>query len=92
MFDRAVADFNPLTDEKGLYVSKVRHDCRVKTDEAGCEAAALTVAGLSFGAMPPQEEIEVVLDRPFLFCITKNANAENAPALPLFCGVVNHAE
>jgi len=33
--------------------------------------------------MPPQEEIDFVVDRPFLFVIT------GADSLPLFVGVVN---
>ena len=35
-------------------------------------------------AMPPKDEVDFVVDRPFLFVIT------GADSLPLFAGVVNH--
>ena len=35
-------------------------------------------------AMPPEDEMDFTLDRPFLFVIT------NAGGLPLFAGIVNH--
>ena len=35
------------------------------------------------GAFPPEDEVDFVADRPFLFVITDNDN------LPLFAGVVN---
>lgn len=79
------ADFSPLADEDvPIWLSQVRHDARVVIDEEGCKAAAYTVMILS-GMSPPQqwEEIDFVLDRPFLFVIT------GANQLPLFIGVVN---
>ncbi len=58
---------------------------RVTTDEEGVEAAAYTVFSLS--ATPVRrkcpEELDFVLDRPFLFAIT------GQDGLPLFVGVVN---
>lgn len=81
----AQADFSPLTgDDIPVWLSQVRHDARVVIDEEGCKAAAYTVMILA-GAAPPQqwEEIDFVLDRPFIFVIT------GANQLPLFMGVVN---
>lgn len=82
------ADFSPLTNaDLPISLSQVRHDARVTIDEEGCEAAAYTVM-LMLASAPPQEaiklnEIDFILDRPFLFVIT---GADN---LPLFVGVVN---
>lgn len=79
------ADFSPLTGaDIPVWLSQVRHDARVVIDEEGCKAAAYTVMILA-GAAPPQEweEIDFVLDRPFIFVIT------GANDLPLFVGVVN---
>ncbi len=80
--DPFAADFSPMTDE-GVFVSQARHAARVRIDEEGCEAAAYTVLGAPAEAMPPDEEIDFTLDRPFLFAIT------GTDGLPLFVGLVN---
>ena len=86
VFDGAVSNFDPLgasTDDP-LVVSQARHAARVKVDEEGCEAAAYTVIMVEpTSAAPPTEEIDFVLDRPFLFAVTGDSG------LPLFVGVVN---
>ncbi len=85
VLDPARADFSPLTEDADeLYVSQARHAARVLVDEDGCEAAAYTVIMVAAGAaMPPEDEADFVLDRPFLFVIT------NSDGLPLFTGLVN---
>ena len=85
-FDPFTADFSPLTDAAlPICLSQVRHDARVVIDEEGTEAAAYTVMIMAGAAMPAQvDEIDFVLDRPFLFVIA------GAGELPLFVGVVNH--
>ena len=90
VFDDSVSDFDPLgasTDDP-LFVSKVQHAARVKVDEEGCEAAAYTVITVepSSAAFPPADEVDVILDRPFLFAITGDSG------LPLFTGVVNQPD
>ena len=80
--DPGRADFSPLTD-RDIYVSKAQHAARVTVDEKGCEAAAYTVIANPEGAPPPGEEIDFVLDRPFLFAVT------NYSDMPLFVGIVN---
>jgi serine protease inhibitor len=82
VFDGALADFTPL-DAEGGSVTNVEHAARVKIDEEGLEAAAYTVIMRAGGAMPPDEEVDFTLDRPFLFAIT------GEDGLPLFVGVVN---
>ncbi len=85
VFDPALSDFSPMT--KGgsgpIFLAQVNHAARVKIDEKGCEAAAFTVMNAVASAMPPEEEVDFVLNRPFLFCITGDSG------LPLFVGVVN---
>ncbi|MCM1055890.1 MAG: hypothetical protein NC394_10265 [Bacteroides sp.] len=80
VFDPRKADFSPLSDTEGLYISQVRHASRVVTDEEGCTAAAFTVLALAGGTLAPDDEIDFVVDRPFLFVI-------NGPQ-PLFAGRV----
>lgn len=84
VFDPALADFSPMTrDMDGIFLSQAQHAARVVIDEEGCTAAAYTVMMACGAAMPPKEEVDFVLDRPFLFAIT------SADGLPLFVGVVN---
>lgn len=86
VFDFDAADFSPLTrDTEEIAVTQAKHATRVLIDEEGCEAAAYTVIMMLAGAaMPPDEEVDFILDRPFVFVIT------NADGLPLFVGIVNH--
>lgn len=82
VFDQSAADFTPVTTTQGVYVSEVDHAARVAIDEEGVTAAAYTVIPAPGAAMPPEEEVDFVLDKPFLFAITGQTG------LPLFMGVV----
>lgn len=83
VFDPAQADFSPMTrDSTGLTVSQAKQGVRVAVDEEGVTAAAYTVMGMNGAGAPPEDEIYVTLDRPFLFAITSN------DGLPLFVGSV----
>lgn len=83
VFDGAAADFSPVSDQaEGLAVSQVKHGVRVAVDEEGVTAAAYTVMPMEGTAVPPEEQVDFVLDRPFLFCLT------SPDGLPLFAGTV----
>lgn len=83
VFKSGKADFSPLSkDSEGWYMSKVQHDARVIIDEEGCTAVAFT-AMLTVGAYFEElDEIDFILDRPFMFVITSGYNQ------PLFVGTV----
>lgn len=76
------ADFSPLTENGGIYVSGVKHAARVAVDEEGVTATAFTAVIGAGDAMPPEEEIDFVLDRPFAFVLA------GTDTLPLFEGAV----
>ena len=83
VFDETAADFSTLVpDMKKIFVSQARHDIRVTIDEEGVTAAAYTAMSACAAAMPPEDEVDFVLDRPFLFVLT------NEDGLPLFAGIV----
>lgn len=83
VFDRKKADFSPLTqDKQPAYLSQAKHAARVTIDEDGCTAAAFTVMSVDAMSAPPAEEVDFVLDRPFLFVLT------GADGSPLFVGIV----
>ena len=84
IFDVNEADFTPILTQKDEgYVSDVKHAARVTIDEKGVTAAAFTLILRAGAAPPPADEIDFVLDRPFLFCV------ESQDDLPLFTGIVN---
>ncbi len=80
-FDRA--DLTALTD-LDAFLSDAKQLARVKVDEKGVEAAAVTIMAACGAGMPPEDpEICVMdLDRPFLFII-------RTQDVPLFVGIVN---
>lgn len=85
VFSQESADFTPLIPLKdGGYVSNVSHAARVAIDEDGVTAAAYTAIFRAGAAMPPNEQVDFVLDRPFLFLI------ESSDDVPIFSGIVNH--
>lgn len=84
IFQSGKADFSPiLAEDDGGWVDQVKHAARVAIDEKGVTAAAFTVIARCGAGMPPEEEIDFTLDRPFLFYI------ESKDGLPLFTGIVN---
>ena len=83
-FDEALADFTPLTTaEETVFLSEIQHGARVTMDEEGVTAVAYTEMRLAGSAAPPEDEIDFVVDRPFIFLITGEDGSV------LFIGVVN---
>ncbi len=86
VFDVTEANFSSLveqTAENEIFVSEAKHAVRVMIDEEGCAAAAYTVMLAAGAGAPPEEEIDFVLNRPFLFVI------KGQDGQPLFIGIVN---
>ena len=83
IFDPSKSDFTPLTDSiDNVWLSKAEQDTRVMIDEEGCKGVSITMM-LNAGAVPPTDEVDFVLDRPFIFEIVSDTG------LPLFVGIVN---
>lgn len=83
-FDPVAADLSGLAGLPGdIYVGTALHSARVKVDEEGCEAAAFTVMIAPPGdAQPPEEKLDLVFDRPFLFSVMEEG-------VPLFTGLIS---
>jgi len=86
VFNPEVSDFSPMTTDSAVAVSGATHAARVMIDEEGCQAAAFTVMLMAGAARPPKEQVDFVLDRPFLFVL----NGQDGQ--PLFIGIVNQPE
>lgn len=76
------ADFSPVSEEK-VFLDSVQHAARVTVDEEGVVAAAFTVMMAEGAALPPDEEVDFVLDRPFIFLL------KSRDGQILFAGIVN---
>lgn len=87
VFDPVKADFSPvmgegITPENNVFLSQVLHGARVSIDEEGCVGAAYTVAVMAGTGAPPDDEVDITFDRPFLFTVMNNN-------VPVFAGIVN---
>ena len=81
-FQESKADFSPVfSEDEGIFLSEVQHGARLSIDEIGITGAAYTESEFACAAA---EEVNLILDRPFLFVVT------NAEKLPIFVGIVNN--
>ena len=62
------ADFSGITSEAQLFIADVLHEAFIAVDEHGTEAAAAT-AVIAQATSAPAEQVELTVDRPFLFLI-----------------------
>jgi serpin B len=67
-FDPLAADFSGIDGAQDLYIGDALHKAFVAVDEQGTEAAAATVI-LMMMASAPVSEIQLTINRPFLFFI-----------------------
>lgn len=75
VFDGGRADFSPLSKELGgMCVSKAKHAARVMIDEEGCTAVAFTAMLYAGASIPPADEVDFVVDRPFVFVIMSDTD------------------
>ena len=82
VFNENAADFTKLTGDFPVYLTGANQSVRMQIDEEGVKAATYIEIPGAGSAAPPEETIDFILDRSFLFVIT-NDN------IPLFAGCVN---
>ena len=83
VFYENVTEFTNLTADSPVYLTGANQSVRVQIDEEGVKAAAYIEIPGAGSAAPPEEIIDFILDRPFLFVITSDN-------IPLFAGCVNN--
>ncbi|MBP3305931.1 MAG: hypothetical protein J6L24_08175 [Oscillospiraceae bacterium] len=87
IFDSGAADFSVSVEgDYPVWLTAMNQATRVAIDEKGVTAASYIEKPGAGAAEPPEEIIDFILDRPFLFVITNCYN------LPLFAGVVNQPQ
>ncbi len=64
------ANFSGITGDRSLFIEDVVHKAFVSVDEKGTEAAAATMVAMAVAEVRPN--VEVTLDRPFIFLIRDN--------------------
>ncbi len=67
-FKAGVADFSGMDGKRDLSISAVLHKAFVGVDEEGTEAAAATAVVVGVTSLP-QADVELTIDRPFIFLI-----------------------
>ena len=82
LFQLGKADFSAAFDAP-VFITAAKQAVRVEVDEQGVKAAAYIELPGAGAAAPPEEIIDFILDRPFLFVIADNSG------IPLFAGTVN---
>ncbi len=85
VFDIEKSDFSPLTDTENtpVFISEANHAARVIIDEEGCTATSFTEMLYATAPMPPEDEMDFIVDRPFIFAVTSDTSQ------PLFIGTVS---
>lgn len=82
VFDPAKADFSAITSDSPVHLTAVDQTVRVIIDEEGVKAAAYIEIPGAGAAQPPEDIVDFVVDRPFLFAITSDS-------VPLFVGSID---
>ena len=83
VFNEGAANFSEITGDVPIFLTAANQSVRVQIDEEGVKAAAYIEFPGAGSPMPPEEIIDFILDRPFIFAITTDN-------IPLFMGTVNN--
>ncbi len=85
IFSADDADFSPLTEDytEPVWLDQAKQTVTVEIDEEGITAAAYTKMRYYGAPPPPEDVVDFICDRPFIFAVLGNDD------LPLFTGVVN---
>lgn len=79
------ADFSGLFKSEATKISQVKHKAYIKVDEEGTEAAAATGIGMVTTSLPIPSNIEMKVDRPFVYLIME----KNSGTI-LFLGTIDN--
>ena len=82
-FEPGKADFSRMSD-RDAFISLVKQDTYIATDEVGTEAAAVTTVGIKVTSVgPDSEKVVFKADRPFVYIIQEKSSGS-----VLFMGAV----
>lgn len=73
-FSLAQADFSGINGKRDLFISGLKHKAIITANEKGTEAAAVTITEWITSTNTEYENVELNIDRPFLFFIIGRDN------------------
>lgn len=76
------SDFSNIANES-LFISEIKQDVAIELSEQGVKAAAVTSIGVK-NSLGPEESVNIILNRPFIYIIYDNLN------VPLFIGIIQN--
>lgn len=85
VFNQKFGEYTNLTSDSPIWLTGANQSVRVQIDEEGVKAATYIEIPGAGSPAPPDEVVDFILNRPFLFVITN----EN---IPLFVGCVNNPQ
>lgn len=85
VFDQEFGEYTNLTSDSPIWLTGANQSVRVQIDEEGVKAATYIEIPGEGSPAPPDEVVDFILNRPFMFVITN----EN---IPLFVGCVNNPQ
>ena len=85
VFNQEFGEYTNLTSDSQIWLTGANQSVRVQIDEEGVKAATYIEIPGAGSPAPPDEVVDFILNRPFLFVITN----EN---IPLFVGCVNNPQ
>lgn len=85
VFNQEFGEYTNLTSDSPIWLTGANQSVRVQIDEEGVKAATYIEIPGAGSPAPPDEVVDFILNRPFMFVITN----EN---IPLFVGCVNNPQ
>lgn len=86
-FEPGYANFARMSDQEA-YISLLKQDTYISTDEVGTEAAAVTTVGVTITSIPqPPQKVVFRADKPFVYIIR-----EKSTESILFMGIIKSGE
>ncbi len=84
IFNADQADFSPISNEKGVFISKMQQICNLKIDENGCMFSSVHQAEFVKSGSYGYEKFVFEVNRPFIFVLTNKAG------LIVCVGIINN--
>ena len=75
-FDPSRANFSGMTETGKLAIGNILHEAHIVVDEEGTEAVAATGIDFIEESGEPELDIELIIDRPFIFIIRDTVNSQ----------------
>ena len=83
VFEKGKANLTKMTDDKSVFIGKIKHKANIEFTQDGIKAAAATMVGgmgagdwYDYFLEMPTEEIDITFDKPYMFLIRDKETKE----------------